>query len=181
MVRSQVCLDDLRWHPVPGWPGYEANRASQVRSLPRLTRSGWTGGKIIEADGQRVRVPRILKPVYNRRENRYYISLCRDGHARVFYLHTVIATTFLGERTPGLEVCHLDENKLNNWAENLKYDTPEANRAAFLKAGRHHNTRKARCPRCAGPFTVLASGYRRCDPCANKASRAYRERRKSQG
>jgi hypothetical protein len=139
MIR-RITLDDLRFHDIPGWPGYQANRVAQVRSLPRRTPAGMRGGKLMYCDIPGFegwsRAPALLKQRLNPRTGRYQVKLFRHGRRRMVAVHILVARTFLGERPPGQEVCHLDEDKRNNWARNLAYDTPEANRAAYLASGR---------------------------------------------
>lgn len=162
-------LSDLYFADIPGCPGYQCNRAAQFRSLPRQTAKGIRGGRVVEAAGQLVRVPRILTPQYNRSSGRMHVHLVRDGHPWFPTVAQVVALTFHGPCPPGQQVCHQDENKWNNWAGNLEYATGEANRAAFLAAGRHHNSLKECCPRCGGPFTVLPDGRRNCLACKRRA------------
>ena len=167
-----VCLQlsDLHWSDVPGTGGnYQANRAAQVRSMPRMTAKGMRGGRAVEAAGQLVRVPRILTPVRNVSSGRLHVHLVRDGRPWFPPVHQVTALTFLGPPPPGQQVCHQDERKDHNHAHNLAYGTPEANRLAFLLAGRHHNSQKLACPRCGGPFTVLPDGRRNCLACKRRA------------
>jgi len=42
-------------------------------------------------------------------------------------VHTLVACAFLGPRPEGLEIDHIDRNKLNNRANNLRYVTHEDN------------------------------------------------------
>lgn len=178
-------LGEPEWRDIPSYEGlYQAHSWGLVRSLPRLGWDGrWRGGQVVEFDGRQARAPKILRQQIgtNRNAGRPQVMLCREGQVRLFNVSTLVALAFIGPRPAGQEVCHLDECKSHNWRTNLEYNTPEANRRSFLLAGRHHNSQKTCCPQCGSDFTVLASGYRRCDPCANKASRASRERRKSHG
>jgi hypothetical protein len=51
--------------------------------------------------------------------------------------HRLVAEAFIGPRPPGLEVCHEDNNRQNNHACNLRYDTESGNQRDRLKHGTH--------------------------------------------
>lgn len=50
-------------------------------------------------------------------------NLSKNGEVKTFRLHTLVTAAFLGERPKGLVVDHIDGDKLNNRAENLRYVT----------------------------------------------------------
>lgn len=51
-----------------------------------------------------------------------------NGKPRTYYVHTVVCETFHGPRPfPGAQVRHLDGNKMNNRADNLKWGTAKEN------------------------------------------------------
>ncbi|MEF3886439.1 HNH endonuclease [Lacticaseibacillus rhamnosus] len=54
------------------------------------------------------------------------VSLCKGGQVHKFYVHRLVATTFLGEK-PGMEVNHKDEKRSNNRLENLEWVTTKQN------------------------------------------------------
>lgn len=60
---------------------------------------------------------------------RRYLYCCirHEGRATRKRVHGLIALTFLGPRPAGHEVDHIDRNRFNNHAENLRYVTPEEN------------------------------------------------------
>ena len=51
------------------------------------------------------------------------------------HVHTLVAVAFHGKRPHGKECCHNDGNKLNNRADNLRWDTKKANSADQIKHG----------------------------------------------
>lgn len=57
------------------------------------------------------------------------VSLRRGGKTKRITIHRIVAEAFLGPCPPGLEVCHLDGNRSNNVASNLRYDTRKNNLA----------------------------------------------------
>lgn len=52
----------------------------------------------------------------------------KDGH---HYVHKLIALAFIGPRLDGLQIDHIDGNKLNNTPANLRYVTCHENIAAY--------------------------------------------------
>ena len=50
-----------------------------------------------------------------------YFQLQRNGKRINHFFHTLVALAFLGERPQGYEIDHIDRNKLNNAASNLRY------------------------------------------------------------
>jgi len=68
----------------------------------------------------------------------YRCSLTKEkGVHKEFLTHHLIAKTFIGERPEGMEIDHIDRNKLNNRPENLRYVSPGKNlwnRGTFKKS-----------------------------------------------
>lgn len=53
--------------------------------------------------------------------------MCKDGIRRLFLLHRVIWFYFNGEIPDGMQINHIDENKLNNSKVNLNLLSPKGN------------------------------------------------------
>ena len=70
--------------------------------------------------------PRVLKPI--KMGSYTGVQLVRDdGLLEKIYLHRAIAEAFHGECPDGMECRHLDGNKHNNSASNLKWGTKSEN------------------------------------------------------
>jgi hypothetical protein len=57
------------------------------------------------------------------------VRLYGSDAIRAHSVHQLVATTFIGPRPDGMEVCHCDGSRDNNHVENLRYDSRAANSA----------------------------------------------------
>lgn len=90
------------WLPIKGWEDlYE------VSNLGRVMNS---------------RTGRVLKPRKTR--NSYLqVGLCKNGVMKQYYIHRIVAETFIKNPDGFSDVNHIDENKHNNCVENLEWCT----------------------------------------------------------
>ena len=159
-----------RWLPIPGYVGYyEASDLGRIRSMGRRSRGGTIWGE-----------PFILKPRL-RRDNKYRtVDLYRDGDRKPRKVHLIIAEVFLGERPSGMEVCHRNDDKSDNRAENLYHGTHADNMRDTVDNGLHPQAGKAFCVN-NHEFTPentywRPTGGRACKECGRAASRRYAAR-----
>ena len=107
------------WLPIEGYENlYEVSNLGRVRSLEHT---------VIKKNGVKLKVPgKILKP---RSNNRGYlmIRLYKNGIYRDFLLHRIVSTAFIPNPDKKFQVNHLDEDTLNNSAENLEWCTQKEN------------------------------------------------------
>jgi len=83
--------------------------------------------------------------VYNKRGKRMTQQITKKGYCRVHLqisgetksksIHSIVAEVFIGERPFGMQIRHLDGNKLNNNSGNLLYGTASENEADKLFHG----------------------------------------------
>lgn len=123
-------MDSEDWRPVIGWEGYyEVSRYGEVRSVDRfiLRSSGVTA----------FYAGRTLSP--HRRNSGGYRVACLNRHGRAshYTVHSLVAAAFIGPRPTGLDIRHLDGDKLNNNADNLAYGTVSENMIDKLAHGTH--------------------------------------------
>jgi hypothetical protein len=94
------------WKPVPGFEGlYEVSTEGAVRSLP---------GKKTHSKGRTLRLT----------ANSYgylVVGLRKDGKAKQFTVHRLVAMTFIPNPLELPQVNHKDEDKTNNHVENLEW------------------------------------------------------------
>lgn len=115
---------DEEWKDVPGW-----SEMYQVSSLGRVRGLRNTRGKPLDR-------PRMKKQT---RGNHGYpvVSLSRFGRSEAFLVHRLVAETFYGACPDGLEVRHLDGDRLDCRVTNLAYGTSEENSLDMVMHGRH--------------------------------------------
>ncbi|HMH92929.1 MAG TPA: NUMOD4 motif-containing HNH endonuclease [Streptosporangiaceae bacterium] len=120
--------DVEEWRPVVGHAGlYEVSSLGQVRRLSRTT-----------SDGRRIQ-GRVLRPAGIR-----YLTVKIGGDTRT--VHSLAAEAFRGLRpAPGMEVRHLDDNKLNNAAANLAWGTRSENIQDRIRNGILYQLDRFRC------------------------------------
>lgn len=97
------------WKDIKGYEGYyQISNLGNVKSLDRIDAIG------------RVVKGRLLKWKHN---NRGYFTIClkKDGQARYFLVHRLVALTFIPNGDGLAQVNHKDENKSNNQVDNLEW------------------------------------------------------------
>jgi len=110
---------DKKWKAIPGFPGYYASENGKIGSAKKREYGTWIITDTIQ---------RVLRP--GKHPGGYLsVGMTIDGIPYQRRIHTLVALTFLGERPEGQEVCHTNNNKLDNSVENLRYDTPLGNAA----------------------------------------------------
>lgn len=166
-----------RWLPVPGFEDtYEVSDRGCVRSLDRLVwdeRGYW-------------------KPVRGRmlqqsRTGLYPgVMLHRSPlPPKKIRTHILVLETFVGPRPEGMHGCHYDDNPMNNRLDNLRWDTPRANRMDEIRNGNNHQANKTHCAQgheYAGTNLVLTtrgngSTFRICRACRADNEKRYRQRK----
>lgn len=113
MVNSQFITDTEVWKAIPDYPGYEVSDRGRIRSFKRKA-----GRHYNLADTPQ----RILQPAKTTK-GYLIISLCKNGRGYSFKIHRLVLSVFVGPRPFGMEGCHYDGNRANNFLENLRWDT----------------------------------------------------------
>lgn len=119
------------WKDIRGYEGlYQISNIGRVKSLARRTSC-----KGVLGDGDTREVPeKVLR--CNTVNGYRYASLSKDGHAKVFRVHRLVAFAFIGDPpSPEYQVNHKDGNKTNNTVENLEWVTPRDNTLHARRTG----------------------------------------------
>jgi hypothetical protein len=106
----------------------------------------------IYEDGRIVKKCGLLMKCYIGNVGYKRIGLRKDGKQKLLYLHRLLALHFIENTRPGiaLTVDHIDRDKLNNSLSNLRWATPEEQRAnrggqceyPISKGGMYNNNKK---------------------------------------
>jgi len=106
------------WKDIEGYEGlYQVSNLGQVRSMPRNI----DHGKYVAFQEGRI-LSQIVSPC-----GYCQVNLSKDGIARPILVHRLVAIAFIDGYKDGLEVNHIDENKLNNRVGNLEWVTSKDN------------------------------------------------------
>lgn len=104
----------IKWKPIPSLEHFEASTNGMVRT--KLNKNG-TG---FSKDYRYIKISTI-KNGYN------VFGTFRNKIHKTYFVHHLIAETFLGPRPDELYVCHKDGNKNNNGVNNLYYGSNSDN------------------------------------------------------
>ena len=113
------------WKDVPGFEGlYAVSDLGHVKSLERVTR----GGAMLVPE-------RILKPAKATRGGYDVVQLHNHGRRTLRTVHSLMAAAFIGARPPGLDICHRNDDRIND-LDNLRDDIRAGNIADAMRNGR---------------------------------------------
>lgn len=108
------------WMDVPNFEGYyQDSTYGRVKSILRKTECPQCGGC-------RTVPERILKP----RKDKYgylYLDLNKNGKAKTFKVHRIIADTFIANFNNENQINHLNEVKTDNQVWNIRYCSASEN------------------------------------------------------
>ena len=113
------------WKDIQGYEGrYQVSNLGRIRSSYK---GSWN----------------ILKPIDNGQGYKH-IKLFKDGERKHYYIHRLVAQTFIDNPNNYTEVNHIDENKANNCMENLEWCDREYNLSYNLGRKRRAESRKGK-------------------------------------
>ncbi len=117
---------------IPGFPNYFINKDGQIWSIPRKNSLG------------RMRRGFWLKFAIN--NNGYCnVVLTVNSCRHTCTIHRLVLQTFVGSCPEGMEACHNNGNKQDNWVENLRWDTRSENAFDTIRHGTRVDTRGEKC------------------------------------
>lgn len=169
------------WKSIPGASRYQASSLGRVRSVDRVIPGTSTSGRVYE----RVFKGKVLRPTVHR-DGYHEVVITRDDKARrTFTVHILVCTAFHGEKPqPDYEVRHLNGDRLDNRAENLRWGTRSENSYDTVKHGNNQWANKTHCPQGHpySPQNTLSNRNdgRRCRECRRRARSQHMRRLRAQ-
>jgi hypothetical protein len=106
------------WVTVKECEHYEVSNLGRVKSKPRT---------IVRKNGTNYRVRERILSEASTPTGYKFVSLYDHGTDRQHYVHSLVATAFIGDRPAGMQVNHRDGIKANNTPDNLEYVTGKQN------------------------------------------------------
>lgn len=114
------------WKSIPGYEGYyEVSDQGRVRSLNR--RVNCKGGTRL--------VKGAIKELQLNYKGYQIVSLSKQQKMHTFTVHQLVAWCFISKFKKGMEINHIDGNKLNNRLTNLELSNPSHNQIHAVNLG----------------------------------------------
>jgi len=163
------------WLPVPGHENYEVSDHGRVRSVDRIvSRSMKRAGQERFDSPMSIR-GKMLRPWLVQSKPNWSGVLLVGIDGRIRQVGHLVLEAFVEPRPPGMEMCHRDDDALNNELSNLYWGTSSQNKRDLVQNGRHIGARKTHCKR-AHPLSgdgssvyLKKDGGRQCRTCRNEA------------
>lgn len=98
---------------------YQISNFGKIKSLTRQIIRDGNGGVQASLIKERILKPRASKGNY------YYVNLWKNGKRIMVKIHQLVAEYFIPNPEGKSWVHHKDRNKLNNYVDNLEWNTPQ--------------------------------------------------------
>lgn len=115
------------WKDIPGYEGlYQVSNKGNAKSLSREI---WNG------KGYYLREEKMLSNSPNPMGYNRVVLRDEDGKSYYVGVHYLVLMSFVGPKPEGYTVCHIDNDKMNNKLENLRYDSLRENSIDMYRHG----------------------------------------------
>lgn len=157
------------WKPISGFEGrYEISIDGRVKVLGGPGRGRFNRDRILK-------LGKTTTGYYN-------VLLYPGGGARYVArrVHHLVLEAFVGPRPDGAFGRHLDDDRENNHASNLRWGTRSDNTGDMVRNGNHNHARKTHCKHghpLSGDNLIARDRQRACRLCARRRNAEYRRRK----
>ncbi len=128
-VATAPVASPLKWHDIPGFPGYRVDEGGGVWSC-------WKSTGRPEYTQKMCNEWKRLKPQPRPEDGRKRYTLKdAEGNYRRIYASHLVLIAFVGPCPEGMEACHNNGVCTDDSRTNLRWDTPVANKADMLAHG----------------------------------------------
>ncbi len=136
MINLNFNTPEEIWKDIPDFLGYQVSTQGRVRSFWR------TGG----GNSRLKTIPQKILRSSPGRGGYLQVGLSKNWERYCFAVHRLVLFAFIGPCPLGMQACHYDGKRINNYLGNLRWDTPSNNYADTRKHGaskgiRHHNAK----------------------------------------
>lgn len=114
-------MEEEIWKDIGGYEGlYQVSNLGRVRSLDRMVGDRWGGKRLYKG--------KIMKTPLNS-DGYCCVDLCKENKRKTYRVNRLVAIAFIKNDDPinKIFVNHKDEDRANNYANNLEWCTPEYN------------------------------------------------------
>lgn len=119
-IKMSDILNEV-WVDIPGYEGlYCVSNLGKIRSEERIVYYG-------DHRSSRTNKSFIRKLTKNTSNDYFIITLSREGIAKTFYVHFLVALSFIGPRPDGADIRHKNGDPTDNRADNLCYGSRSDN------------------------------------------------------
>ena len=115
------------WKDIPNYEGYyQVSNLGRVKSLDRIIT--YSNGKEVYTKGK------IIKQSKDS-HNRLRLILNKNGKKKNYFVHSLVALSFIGEKPDNYIVAHCNGDNNDNRLSNLRYDTIKENSIDMYRHG----------------------------------------------
>lgn len=107
------------WKDIENYEGlYQVSSLGRVRSMDRVVADSRTGHRTLK--GKIMSLP-------NNQRGYQIVRLSKDGKKTTYFVHRLVAQTFIPNPEEKPQIDHIDTNPANNRIDNLRWATPKEN------------------------------------------------------